>query len=294
MALAAPFTLMYGVTAWYPSGIGFTLPAMLLSCFGVSLTARRRLLRYQKDSRAGGPAAPRRACRHLGGKTAAGRSSVVRSGRRPSSGRGAADVVGGDAHGPDRVTGLCAERVQIVIERLAHHLAVAHLDHRGELEIEAPMGGWQAEPGSGHGGLEAAPVHVDVAVHRLAVVDDLAVRKGGKARRVPGGHRLPPLQAQTQRHVMIVAMRGIGGGRGRGVVPGLGGQVLMNDLSNLFSGHGQVLLSTARVPRRRDAANSLRGKLGGGPPWADRRCSESSIRRGRPSRSPSPNSPSPG
>jgi len=31
MAPAAPFTLKYGVTAWYPSGMGFTLLAIELS-----------------------------------------------------------------------------------------------------------------------------------------------------------------------------------------------------------------------------------------------------------------------
>jgi hypothetical protein len=117
----------------------------------------------------------------------------------PASGRGvgaaprAPDDVGSRAHSLDRVTGLRAQGVEIVVERLTDHPALAHLDHGGKGQVQATVGRWKTKPRSREGSPKTTPVDIVVAFDDFAFVADLALGERGEARRVTGSNRLSAL-----------------------------------------------------------------------------------------------------
>src|SRR5262245_315672 len=133
-------------------------------------------------------------------QTSAG-NQVPRASLRPLSGNRlgacprAPDDIGSRAHRLDCVTGLRAQGVEIVVERLSDHPALAHLDHSRKGQVQATIGRWKTEPRSRQRPAKTTPVDIVVGFDDFAFFADLAVGECSEARRVTGSDRLSALEA---------------------------------------------------------------------------------------------------
>src|SRR5262249_47385833 len=191
--------------------------------------------RSGQDTR-GRPRAPAHRCRAPPGRArraAHRRRRLCRSADRAALREGA----GGGGHRAEGEAGLLAERGEVVVQRLADHLAVAQLDDRHERQVHRAARRRLAEPRAGDGAAEAPPVHEAIALDDLALDEGLAVRHRLERRRGLGGHRLPTGEAKAERHVDVVRVLDVGGGGGSGIVPRLRGQVLLDDSADFLRAH---------------------------------------------------------
>jgi hypothetical protein len=71
------------------------------------------------------------------------------------------------------MTGLRAQRVEIVVERLTDHPALAHFDHSHKWQVQATVGRGKSKPRSRQGPPKTTPMDIVVAFADFAFVADV-------------------------------------------------------------------------------------------------------------------------